>query len=115
MPGNRAETRATPHASLRDYWTNPTGFPPNHPLVPRRNTAPVVNTPSLWEQAPLLTPLSARPTAPGDEGTQAVSVFTPPIVAEGIVAPPALHDPDRLQRRGVSVLSDAELLSLVLR
>src|SRR6266566_5444749 len=117
MPGNRAETRASSHVSLRDYWMKPPESIPDQPGEPRRRTALHVTTPSLWEQTPMLATLAASPIAPGDESTQAVSAFRPQgeaaHVSENTLASPA-HPTERLQRRGVSLLSDAELLSIVI-
>ncbi len=66
----------------------------------------------------MLATLAASPIAPGDESTQTVSAFTPQgeaaYVSENTLTPLSAHSTDRLQRRGVSLLSDAELLSIVI-
>ncbi len=93
-------------SSLRDYWLKPTRFPAGRLPELTRRTALSVITPSLWEPPPMLTTLSASTRTPGDEGTPAVSAFTPQVeaadVSEKTLTPPALHPTDRLQRRGVS-------------
>src|SRR5205809_4755901 len=107
--------QAVQPSSLRDYWLKPTGYPADKLPELTRRTALSVITPSLWEQPPLLSTLAASTIAPGDEGTQTVSALTALVEAADVsarrLAPPALHPTDRLQRRGVSLLSDAELLS----
>ena len=111
--------QAVQPSSLRDYWLKPTGYPADKLPELTRRTALSVITPSLWEQPPLLSTLAASTSAPGDEGTQAVSTLSPQLeaadVSENTMTPHSAHFTERLQRRGVSLLSDAELLAIVLR
>src|SRR5947207_9122445 len=99
------------HQSLRDYWLKPTGFSAGRLPELTRRTALSVITPSLWEQPPLPTTLAASTSAPGDEGTQVVFALSPQVeaadVSENTMTPLSVHSLDRLQRRGVSLLSDA--------
>jgi len=107
-------------SSLRDYWNDPAGHTLSHlPQQPRRRTISPPVTPSLWKQSTLLDISSGRAASPieksappsqeplyeqkisGSEENQ-LSGSNPNILRE------------RLQRRGVSSLSDAELFSVVL-
>ena len=111
------------HQSLRDYWLKPTGFSAGRLPELTRRTALSVITPSLWEQPPMLTTLSASSRAPGVEHLQRGLAKPPDAPAEPIteatLAPLSGNEPsrlrDRLQRRGVDTLSTAELLTLLLR
>src|SRR5947207_3323767 len=107
--------------SLRDYWNNPTGHPLSHLATqPRRRTTPPGTTPPVWEQSGLLEvqflpdafpieksiqPDQGRPYGQALSGSEENQLpgSSPPVLRE------------RLQRRGVASLSDAELFSIVLQ
>ncbi len=84
------------------------------PPTPRRKGNPNVATPSLWEPAHMLT----TPPSYLIPSTQANAAY-PNIEPGGTPVPVPEHDTprlqDRVQRRGVTTLSSAELLTLVLR
>src|SRR4051794_16762103 len=106
----QSREQADQPSKLRDYWLKPTGFPVGRLPELTRRTALSVITPSLWEQPPLLSTLAASTSAPGDEGTQAGSALSPQLepadVSENTMTPHSAHSTERLQRRGVSLLSD---------
>src|SRR5690242_1304059 len=99
--------------SLRDYWDNPTGFPPTPLGEPRRrNTSrPQITTPSLWDTATVRSRADRHPSvAQVNEPTASLS-----LPLEGEIVTENRHQlADRVALYGVSSLSTAELLSLIL-
>src|SRR5438128_7159791 len=110
----RGRETAAPLPSLRDYWDNPAGFPPTPLAEPsRRNTSrPQITTPSLWDTNTVQS-LADRQLSVGQVHEPTATLSRP---LEGVIVTENRHQlADRLALYGVSSLSNAELLSLILR
>ena len=125
--GNRKGSRPGVHYQ-KGLWGEqghqvlpPPGTTASQPPDQRRKVSPNVTAPSLWEPAPTLTAQPSSPTLPGSESAQTNAGTAYP---EAEPAPAGTNAPStgnetfqlrqRVQRRGVSSLSNAELMSVAL-
>src|SRR5438874_992885 len=99
--------------SLRDYWNNPSGFvaPLSQPRRGNR-TRPQVTTPSLWDSSTMQNRTEYQSS--GRQVNEPTAFLPAPLEGE-IVTENRQQLADRLTQYGVSSLSNAELLSLILR
>ncbi len=113
MRGAKPE-KPIPSSSLREYWNTPTGFRFSASSEPRRKRTSRAQEPSLslWDTNTLQS--LAVPQTPREQVNEPTAFLSHPF--EGVIVTENRRQlADRLEQYGVSSLSTAELLSLILR